>query len=406
MAVVASLDIQIGANTQRAERGIKRTQSAVKSLTASVKTLAAAWLGFAAASRARSAINQSFVQIDRLAKVANQLDLPVADLQAFALAAELAGSNFESINKGLNILQRRASEADFLETARRAFRGLNVDVERFVQLGTREQFQVIANSISQLTSQTDKARLANDLFGRSGRDLLPILNQGRAALDAATQTIEDYGIAVSDVDAAKIEEANDAWTRLSFAARGLANTLAIDLAPNLEQTANLLTEIVNLSNEAGGSILSLPVVSLLPEELRKDLLSGQDVFEAFFNEFAIQQEKASRDAVNRVKQLRKEFIEAGKGAGKGLAEGAKEGIEKAAKQIERIQVAQTVTANVGAARLGSQADLAIRFGREIQVGNAIQQQQLNEQRRIGDGIEGLRDDLRQRGDARPANIDG
>lgn len=252
MALIANLSIVLGANTQKAERSLNRSASIVDRLQRSVKGLAAAFLSYVAVTRVLDGVGQSFERIDRLAKTANKLNLPVRDVQAFAFAAELAGSNFETVTKALSVLQRRASEARVgLSTAVRPLEQLNINVEKFNNLDTTTQFKVIAEALKNVADQTDRARIANELFGRAGVELLPLLNGGAAALQSAADALERYGAGIDDFDAKKIEEANDAWTRLGQALNRIYDTLAIQLAPIVATVAELF---LNSARQIGDAI--------------------------------------------------------------------------------------------------------------------------------------------------------
>lgn len=255
MALIANLSIVLGANTQKAERSLNRSASIVDRLQRSVKGLAASFLAYVGVTRLLDGIGESFARIDRFAKAGTKLNLPIKDIQAFALAAELAGSNFETITKALSVLQRRASEARVgLSTAVRPLEQLNINVEKFNKLDTTQQFRVIAEAMKNVADQTDRARIANELFGRAGVELLPLLVGGAAALDNAAKAIERYGAGIEGFDGDKIQVANDAWTKLGFALNQIVDTLAIKLAPLVYATARTFIESVKPIGDAIRSV--------------------------------------------------------------------------------------------------------------------------------------------------------
>ena len=54
-----------------------------------------------------------------------------------------------------------------------------------------------------------KTALAIKLFGKSGADLIPLLNQGRAGIKELTDEAAKLGIVISTETAAKAEQFND-----------------------------------------------------------------------------------------------------------------------------------------------------------------------------------------------------
>ena len=53
-------------------------------------------------------------------------------------------------------------------------------------------------ALADMPNGTEKARLANELFGRSGAELMPMLNQGSEAMIELTQRAHDLGLVMSD----------------------------------------------------------------------------------------------------------------------------------------------------------------------------------------------------------------
>ena len=78
-----------------------------------------------------------------------------------------------------------------------------------------------------------------DLFGaRVGVELINVLAQGRAGIEAIEQQVRDLGLEMSNIDAAKVEAANDAWTRFKALLSGVAQKFTVGLAPILEAVVN------------------------------------------------------------------------------------------------------------------------------------------------------------------------
>ena len=76
-----------------------------------------------------------------------------------------------------------------------------------------------------------------DVFGKSGQGLLPLLSSGAAGLGAMQAEAAALGLSFSRLDAAKVEEANDAISRVKAVFVGLARSAVISLAPSLQSAA-------------------------------------------------------------------------------------------------------------------------------------------------------------------------
>lgn len=85
-----------------------------------------------------------------------------------------------------------------------------------------------------------KSSLALERFGRAGVQMLPLLNEGPAAI----ALLFERGVKLSgitDASAQSADQFNDALTDLKWAAQGLAGTLSTSLLPKLTELINSLT---------------------------------------------------------------------------------------------------------------------------------------------------------------------
>jgi hypothetical protein len=99
-----------------------------------------------------------------------------------------------------------------------------------------EQFRKIAGAMQGVAGAGDKARLAYDIFGRSGVSLVNTLALGEDGLKGVTEEAKALGIAVSRPEAAKIEQLNDSIYRIKSAFTGLGHQAAIAFAPLIQQS--------------------------------------------------------------------------------------------------------------------------------------------------------------------------
>jgi phage-related protein len=88
--------------------------------------------------------------------------------------------------------------------------GTKNNVEQFEKLGVavtnsdgslRSQEEVFfdtVNALQKMDNQTEKARLATELFGRSGSELMPLLNGAAGSVDEMRQQAHDLGLVLDD----------------------------------------------------------------------------------------------------------------------------------------------------------------------------------------------------------------
>ena len=258
---LTKLEIRLEAETSRlqkdldrANRKIKRWANKASKASASVGR-AFKRVGFAAAAGAAGVailVKNSLAAGDALAKTADKLGITTEKLAGLQHAAELTGVAQETLNKALTKQQKAIFDADRgLLTYSQHFDKLGLSTAALKAQSPDEQFISIAEALNKLTNQTDKTAIAYDIFGGRGTALLNTLALGRDGLAAVAEEAKVLGIALTRVDAAKMEEANDTFTRMGAVVKGLGNSITIQLAPVLEALGD---KFIEAAKESGGMV--------------------------------------------------------------------------------------------------------------------------------------------------------
>jgi hypothetical protein len=204
--------------------------------------LAGAAAGVALLTRA------SLKNIDALAKQSQLLGTSIAALAAMQLAAAKTGVETKTLEKSLiNMTRVIAEAATGTGLAVDTLKKLGLEAESLSRMRPEEQFDLIADAMAGLNTQSEKVLAAYELFGGRGAALLRTLEAGSAAMDEAREKTKRFGTALTAVDAKGVEDANDAFTDMSEALKGVGFDLARRFAPGMEaastSTANFLVTI-------------------------------------------------------------------------------------------------------------------------------------------------------------------
>tara|TARA_R110000796_G_scaffold37353_2_gene94360 strand:+ start:5624 stop:7468 length:1845 start_codon:yes stop_codon:yes gene_type:complete len=191
--------------------------------------LAFATVGVATATVLTKSSMQS---IDALAKTADQLGITTEALGGLQHAAGLAGVENKTFEKSLQNLAIGVSDAaNNTGVAKDAFLELGISAAALEKLPIDQQMLVVADAMKDVELQTDKVRIAADLFGARGVAMLNVIAGGSADLKQMAAEAEHLGITMSRVDAAEIELANDAVEKATGVFTGLGNQLAKSFSP-------------------------------------------------------------------------------------------------------------------------------------------------------------------------------
>ena len=128
-------------------------------------------------------------------------------------------------------------------SAAQALNDIGINLDSIQSKSPAEQIEQLSMAIGTVENQSLKASIATDLFGRDGLKMLKVLNQiQKEGLQPTIDNLEKFGIAMSRVDAAQVEAANDAWLKAEEVLGGVANKITIELAPYVEELASKFTE--------------------------------------------------------------------------------------------------------------------------------------------------------------------
>jgi hypothetical protein len=254
VATIASLNSKLTLNTanfrtglQSATRSVRdfagNARSSVSSITGSIFNMRNLVAGIAAGATV-ALIKSQMDSIDATAKVSDAIGIQTEKLIGLRHASGLAGVGQEQLDKSLKKMVLNVADAQRGSgEAAAAFAELGLSAEQLATMTPDQQFSAIADGLAGVESQSQKAALSYKIFGREGVNLLNVLNLGSEGLAASQAEAEKLGLTFSRIDAAKVEEANDAITKVGERITALGQQLAIGLAPYVTAVANSLLDL-------------------------------------------------------------------------------------------------------------------------------------------------------------------
>ena len=239
---------KLNQTNKKTGKSFKQTTGELRKVSVQAAKYAAAIGGAVVAATAAMVKNQLKV-IDGLAKTSDKLGVATENLAGLRIQAELTGVASNTLDMGLQRMVRRVAEAaQGTGEAKDALKELNLSAQELAALSPDQQFHAIADAMEGVESQSDRVRLAFKLFDSEGVALVNTLRGGSAAAQEAAEFAEQYGLALTRVDAAKIEQANNAWLKVTKASEGFWQQLTVQLSPALTGIAN---DLLGISQEMG-----------------------------------------------------------------------------------------------------------------------------------------------------------
>lgn len=203
---------------------------------------------------------------DNIDKMSQKLGLSAKSYQEWSYVAELSGTSIDSLGVGFKTLTNKLADAqNGSKSATAMFNQLGISTEALKKMNQEDIFKASIFGLQKMENSTQRAALANDLFGRSGQQLAPLLNMSAKETENLIQKFNDLGGVMSD-DAVKASAAyEDALTTMKLAFTGLRNNMMSEFLPSVTKVMDGITKLV--SGQDGG----IESISEGVQELASDL---------------------------------------------------------------------------------------------------------------------------------------
>lgn len=243
-AVAGVLRVILGGDTSELNSALKEASANIGKHASDIARTAAAIGAAITAAYAVVAVGvkDTLKSMDEINKSSQKMGVPVEQLSALKLAADLSDVSMEALSKGVGKLSKTMVEAAGQPTseAANAFRALGVSVTdsngklRPVIDVTKD----VATKFEDLKDGAGKTAASMAIFGKSGAELIPLLNAGGAGIADMMQKAQALGITFDKDTAAAAEKFRDTLTTLGAAKDGLIVKLTAYLLPALQQFAD------------------------------------------------------------------------------------------------------------------------------------------------------------------------
>ena len=219
---------------------------------------------------------------------AQRLGMSTDQYQLWSFAMTKAGTEVSTLQRGMIQLSTWTEnlsngQADALKT----LDDLGIGYEEFMAMDNAGQLQAVTNALQGMEDQTEKANLAQQLFGdRVAQQMMPLFNEEQGSIDELNKTLREQGVIVGEDNiqaAAKLGDKID-LLKATFTSFGLK--LTTDVFPEIGQLIDGFQALATGSDDASQQIADAlvglvdKVVAELPKLIDKvcslalDLVKG------------------------------------------------------------------------------------------------------------------------------------
>lgn len=223
-------------------------QRTISGVTGALGKLATVGAGLVLFRLAREFAHFAIENVEAAKKVgdtSNKLGIAAQKLELLQQAAEENGATAENLTIAL---RRLAVAAEGIgKNAALPFKQLGVAVkDAHGKVKPLDQlFQEVGIALSSVTNSTDRAALAQKVFGRSGTELLGVFSRGKEGTKAYFEELQKLTGGYSDEFVKAADDAVVAQKRFEFTFKGLKSQIIVAFLPAITFLIQKLTQVVS-----------------------------------------------------------------------------------------------------------------------------------------------------------------
>jgi len=240
-SIVVDLLMRTGSFETDSKRAEKRLRELQKTAVSAGKAIG---VGLAAvATGAAVMAKQAIDAADDMDELAQKAGVSVEALSRLDYAAKISGVDIDTLSGGITKLTKfMVDSADAGSEQARIFEALGVEAMDATGglRGADEVLKDLAGVFDDLPDGAEKTALAIKVFGKSGAELIPLLNQGADGLAKFAEKSDLVGYTLDTHTGKAAGDFNEKLDELGLSVDGLWRETLPSLLPKLEEFAELL----------------------------------------------------------------------------------------------------------------------------------------------------------------------
>lgn len=204
---------EVPADILKTRDALVRTNAEIGKTPTQVSSVASTLKGFAASMGIVFSVGliKNWVSgvIDAASNVndlSKKLGVSAEAVQRWSYAAELSGGSIETVDRAVKKMNEQLAEGDKSTIGALKKAGLSFDQIR--RMKPEDAFNAIVKALEGIEDPMTRARIATQLFGKAGQELLPAIAEGFGKAGASAKVMSDETIK-------RLDAAGDAWVKLT-----------------------------------------------------------------------------------------------------------------------------------------------------------------------------------------------
>ena len=189
--------------------------------------------------------NATAESADEIDKQSQKLGLSREAYQEWDYVLSQAGVDITSMSTGLKTLTNKLDDAkNGSSGAQEMFAKLGLSMDEINSMSREDVFKATIKGFQSMEDSTERAALANDLFGRSGQELTALFNETAESTDELIAKAHEYGMVISDEAVQAGVDFHDSLDTLTKTFDGVKNNLMSTLLPSFTTAMDGLSDLL------------------------------------------------------------------------------------------------------------------------------------------------------------------
>ena len=244
------------------KNGMGRIGSAARAgAMVAAKAIAAIGTAAIAAGAAIIKLGQQFAAYgDKFGKMATRTRIGAEALQELSFAAQISGTNIDSLSQALFRARRRIGNMALGGggPAARALETLGLNAKELAKMQPEKQFFKLISSLKAVGDEAQRNQLAFEIFGDNFRDIQPLIDAGADSIDNLRDRANRLGLVLSSKEIKQAEELTDAFFEFGEVAKMAAIKIGAAFGPSLKiiftGLAEAIADLTKMFEDMGGGI--------------------------------------------------------------------------------------------------------------------------------------------------------
>lgn len=224
---------------------------------------------------------------DNIDKMSQKLGLSAEAYQQWDYVLGQAGTDIQSMSTGMKTLTNKLDDAKSgSQSAQDMFAKLGLSLEDLQGMSREDAFEAVITGFQGMADSTERAALANDLFGRSGQELTPLFNSSVEDTQALLQASKDLGFVMSNDSVKAAADYQDALDTMKRTMGGVKTSMISGFMPSITQVMDGLTQVFGGDSSKGVRLITGGITSIINkigQSAPKIMAVGKSILSALYD---------------------------------------------------------------------------------------------------------------------------